>query len=181
MRSLEECKAEIFRRSEEKIKKQKQQRTRILAVCLPLCLCVGALALWGGFGQDDSAVNKSAAPPENGLGLLLAPKEEAAENTVDCMAPELSASVPVISQYEFVQALFYYAMDAENPGELKGSSVTTTAGAFSFTLCAPDGTLVDYVLSEKVLYEETTGRSVTLTDAQLRELKQVLDIQEVVE
>ena len=178
MRSLEECKAEIFRRSEEKIKKRKQQRTRILAVCLPLCLCVGALALWGGLGQDDSAVNKSAAPQKNGFGLL--PKAEAAPESV--LPNEnfiIADSSAAISQYDYVQLLLEDAADMEHPdSQLKDAP---TAAPFHFTLCAPDGTVVPYALTGNVLCEEESGRSVALTDAQLRELKQVLDIQEVAE
>ncbi len=49
MRNLDECKAEIFRRSEERIKKRRQNITRTLAVCLPLCVvaavCVNLMLL----------------------------------------------------------------------------------------------------------------------------------------
>jgi len=40
MRDLEKCKAEIFRRSEEKLNKQKKTRNRILSLCIPLCLFI---------------------------------------------------------------------------------------------------------------------------------------------
>ena len=38
MRNLEDCKAEVFRRSEERIKERKRKRNRVLACCIPLCL-----------------------------------------------------------------------------------------------------------------------------------------------
>ena len=38
MRNLEDCKAEVFRRSEERIKERKRKRNRVLAWCIPLCL-----------------------------------------------------------------------------------------------------------------------------------------------
>ena len=38
MRNLEDCKAEIFRRSEERIKERKRNRNCVLACCIPLCL-----------------------------------------------------------------------------------------------------------------------------------------------
>ncbi len=63
MRSLDECKAEIFRRSERKIKQRKKTRSRILAACIPLCLCIGigaAGVLSGGF--DAKSENMAAAP-----------------------------------------------------------------------------------------------------------------------
>lgn len=66
MRSLEECKAEIFRRSEITIKKRKQMRNRILAVCLPLCLCIGAVFLW------QPSMQHKAGKAENSYEMLSA-------------------------------------------------------------------------------------------------------------
>ena len=40
MRNFEERKAEVFRRSENRIKERKRNRNRILAFCVPLCLIV---------------------------------------------------------------------------------------------------------------------------------------------
>lgn len=42
MRNLEDCKTEVFRRSEERIKKRKRNRNRVLACCIPLCLLLVA-------------------------------------------------------------------------------------------------------------------------------------------
>ena len=44
MRNFEERKAEVFRRSENRIKKRKKNRNRILACCIPLCLCIAVLS-----------------------------------------------------------------------------------------------------------------------------------------
>ncbi|MBE6608913.1 MAG: hypothetical protein E7633_10220 [Ruminococcaceae bacterium] len=38
MREITECTAEVFRRSENRIKERKRNRNRILAMCIPLCL-----------------------------------------------------------------------------------------------------------------------------------------------
>ncbi len=47
MRNLEDCKAEVFRRSEERIKERKRTRNRVLVCCIPLCLLlvVGGLCI----------------------------------------------------------------------------------------------------------------------------------------
>lgn len=45
MRTLEQCKAEVFRRSEEKIRKRKVVRRCVIAACLPLCLFVSFWAV----------------------------------------------------------------------------------------------------------------------------------------
>lgn len=40
MRDLNECQAEVFRRSEKRIKEHKQHRKHILLACIPLVLCI---------------------------------------------------------------------------------------------------------------------------------------------
>ena len=40
MRELNECKAEVFRRSDNRIKERRRNRNRILAMCIPLCLII---------------------------------------------------------------------------------------------------------------------------------------------
>lgn len=42
MRNLEDCRAEVFRRSEKRIKERKRKRNRVLAWCIPLCLLLVA-------------------------------------------------------------------------------------------------------------------------------------------
>lgn len=45
MRDLNECTAEVFRRSGERIKEMKRVRRRVLAVCVPLCFCVAVISV----------------------------------------------------------------------------------------------------------------------------------------
>lgn len=40
MREINECTAEVFRRSEKRIKERRKKRNRFLALCIPLCLIV---------------------------------------------------------------------------------------------------------------------------------------------
>ena len=56
MKELEIYKAEILRRSEEKIKKRRQNRKRLLLCCIPVCLCavIGAVVLLQSGGNAES-------------------------------------------------------------------------------------------------------------------------------
>lgn len=45
MRSLEECRAEVFARSEKRIAKRRKIRRRVAAGLAPLCLCIVLLAI----------------------------------------------------------------------------------------------------------------------------------------
>ena len=55
MRNFEERKAEVFRRSEKRIKERKQRRNHLIMACLPLVLCItilGAFLFPGGTPED---------------------------------------------------------------------------------------------------------------------------------
>lgn len=56
MKELEIYKAEILRRSEEKIKKRRQNRKRLLLCCITVCLCavMGAVVLLQSGGNAES-------------------------------------------------------------------------------------------------------------------------------
>lgn len=58
MRDLNECQAEVFRRSEQRIKERKQRRKHILLACVPLVLCMTLFAAF--FSQN----TKTAAPED---------------------------------------------------------------------------------------------------------------------
>ena len=45
MRDLQECQAEVFRRSEKRIKENKQRRMHALIACIPVILCVALLSV----------------------------------------------------------------------------------------------------------------------------------------
>lgn len=55
MRNLEECRAEVFRRSEERIRARKRRNGVILAACVPVVLCVALVLAVGLPGAADRA------------------------------------------------------------------------------------------------------------------------------
>lgn len=110
MRNLEECKAEVFRRSEERIKERKRTRNRMLACCIPLCLLLVA----GGFYirpllepiDECQKINaRPTAVPERELGGL-------AGGTVNCSSVELMVRMGEtevfrnVTKEETVEALY---------------------------------------------------------------------------
>lgn len=84
MRSFEERKEEIFRRSEKRIIQRKKNIKRVVLSCVPLMLCVtvvsGYLTL-GGFGRFDNAAPESAGMEPN-YGMI------ADSNEAICDCPE---------------------------------------------------------------------------------------------
>lgn len=62
MRNLNECRAEVFRRSEARIKARKRRRNAILTACVPVALCVALIMAVGLPGNaDQPAAEKGLA------------------------------------------------------------------------------------------------------------------------
>ena len=64
MKGLNEYKAEIFRRSESRIKERRRNRNRVLTVCIPLCLILVLIpaAVLPAFTADNSPDVSDGAP-----------------------------------------------------------------------------------------------------------------------
>ena len=64
MKGLNEYKAEIFRRSESRIKERRRNRNRVLALCIPLCLILVLIpaAVLPAFTADSSPDVSDSAP-----------------------------------------------------------------------------------------------------------------------
>ena len=92
MRSFEERKEEIFRRSEKRIIQRRKNTWRLIVTCVPLVLCVGIasgyLAL-GGFGRMDSAAPEAALDPYYSIQDSYAGNGEAMPESPECM-PEFA-------------------------------------------------------------------------------------------
>lgn len=72
MRNLEECRAEVFRRSEARIRARKRRNIAILTACVPLVLCVAlvwAAGLPGKTGERASGLTGECAP-ESAMGAV---------------------------------------------------------------------------------------------------------------
>ena len=65
MRELNECKAEVFRRSDNRIKERRRNRNRILAMCIPLCLVLTIFSVMMLPGMLPAGMDK--APEADGL------------------------------------------------------------------------------------------------------------------
>ena len=95
MRSFEQRKEEIFRRSEKRIIQRRKNTWRLIVTCVPLVLCIGiASGYWalGGFGKMDSAAPESAMEPNYSAVM-----DSADENGAVPEAPESMASAQLIS------------------------------------------------------------------------------------
>lgn len=193
MRDLEACKAEIFRRSEIRIKKRKTIRNRVIAVCLPVCFCVGAFAVWG-MGQQkgsmENAMDVNCAAPESYIAssdYLLFDKSESMtmENTSQAVCQvtingengqDMADRILPKHQYEYVERLF--GQDYEDSVQISGDEFKSqsTGGKIRIVFTMTDGSEKVYILTGNILCQESTGKTVVLEEKSLRDLKLMLGI-----
>ena len=195
MRNFEERKAEVFRRSENRIKERKRNLNRILAMCIPLCLMLTVLSVT----MLPSLLpinNKNMAndgTPE-AVGGLTGTSAEFVSVSVSGvgLTPENNILVEdtnkVAQIYYTVQSSFvaYGGGNKENvdvkPGddslteeedkEYSSSETTNFSSGYKLTFTAANGTQSTYTLNGYVLTYNNTDKSVTLTDTQR---SQILD------
>lgn len=199
MRELNECKAEVLRRSEKRIKERKKARNRILTLCIPLCLI---LSVWSvTIFQDKLSVGMDSAG-ENMEYIGNVPGEEAYEDIVE--GKHIYVSVEVKREDEVFQITdsssvtrvyecVFLAFEADGAGAdtsgtskkenaeqedaLKGSiSETKETQSIRISLYSNiDGARV-YVLEGRTLYDENFDREVLLTQAQWNDLMVALEL-----
>ena len=189
MRNFEERKAEVFRRSEKRIKERKRNRNRILTLCLPLCL---VLTVW-------SVTILSSMLPTNNKNSVADGSPEAVGGVSGNSAKFISVSVSgggnaphstVLVEDVNIVAQIYYSIDSafvyaseeddkhsagngmteekvEDYGDnFSQSESTNLASGYTITFTTGTGTQLVYTLNGNVLTDNATNKRVTLTDTQ---------------
>lgn len=66
MRDINECKAEVFLRSEKRIKEKKMARKRALICCAPICICliISSAMIPSLMPKSKTDMNENVAPPQ---------------------------------------------------------------------------------------------------------------------
>ena len=195
MRNFEERKAEVFRRSEKRIKERKQRRNHILMACIPLVLCITLLGafLFPGATPEDPSFNGSA-----GGGLT----EEKFES-LSCPIAKITVTGGNFSQtYKEVEdlllisdQLYSYGSRGsetngttddgiasegedrkENADDVSGSVADSANIAYTITLITHEGVKTEYQLVGKTLKNLTTKQTYKLSQTQVNELYELLGI-----
>lgn len=164
MRNLEDCKAEVFRRSEERIKERKRTRNRVMACCIPLCVLLVAGGLYlrpllepmdevGGLNAGPTSVpEREVGGPVSG-GTVVFTSVEVADKTGETETVRNIAGTETADELCRFMGLFF--------GITVTSGANTVDGAESdITLRADRDTLVDEL-------EQKYGLEESLTDYQM--------------
>ena len=199
MRNFEERKAEVFRRSEKRIKERKARRNHILMACIPLVLCI---TLLGAFLRPDVTPDGALDPAEtspvvDGMGNPIQ------SPSLTCPIAKITVSGNGISQmYTEVETLllisdqlYSYSTRApesnditneavpgegedrkENTDDMSGIISDSANAAYTITLVTHEGTKTEYQLSGNTLKNLFSDQSYTLSQIQVDELHELLGI-----
>ena len=192
MRSLQECQAEVFRRSQRKIKQRRKriQRTAgILLVCVPLCLCL-ALLPWGSNKAEMKESVQNSAVQENSLagnGLSVS----FVKVYGDKGSYSLTDEDDILYLMSFIEQYPKYGFTADagtaEPEAAPEQAETMTPdedrvfgraeespGSYILTLVMTDGSIRMYTVTENKIVGLQTDELAVLTDAQAAELRAFL-------
>lgn len=195
MRNLNECQAEVFRRSEKRIKERKQRRKHMIMACIPLMLCItlfSAFLLPGmipdapqapGMAEavlDGSTENKSeslACPIAeitiSGLGFSKTYTNTSDILRISCQLYTCGGRDPAYNGATGTDNLSdVYEENADDLGSITGSA---NAG-YTITLVTQEGKKNGYYLVGSTLEDLNTNQTHTLSQKQLNELKDLLGI-----
>lgn len=190
MRELNECTAEVFRRSEKRIKERKKNRNRILAFCIPLCLIVAVFSVM--VRPAMRTKNEAAELSGDTAGSILY-SYNSVEIHDDSYYKKVTDKVVVTRMFNAVYSLFvnveeeFYnsaensdnnRVNADNAQPTQAASNVSEMNCYTITFTAADGSQTEYALSGNTLLNMNTNESVVLSDAQVVRLLIAFDISE---
>ena len=199
MRNFEERKAEIFRRSENRIKERKRNRTRILAMCIPLCLVLtifsvvmipGMLPVGTDNAENLGFVSDGTADQDGADGAVGSVGESKTHNFVSVTVKDGDysnkftdmSSVNVVFHhiYDILEANGGYRdiTDESGTGDNVEDATDATAkvGGIIITMTSVDGTDRVFLLDGLTLYDQAFKKEITLTTAQRNDLLVALEL-----
>lgn len=205
MRELNECTAEVFRRSEKRIRERRRNRKRILSLCIPVCLIitVWAVIIFPGMipalDTSDLAQYAEAETVENAEGSPACPYT-AVEIQDAGIYPEendrrVTDRLAVAEMFRAVQSLFADAdgSDRDVSGNCTSNENIPAAEdnlnhdltdseskwkVCTITFTAEDGSQTVYHLSGNTLVNGNTNETVFLSEDQAAGLLTVLGLSE---
>ena len=192
MRSFEERKAEVFRRSENRIKEHRKNRNRALAVCIPLCLIItvwSVTVLPAMLPVNNKNSDVAAERTENTSDATYYSKNEYVRiETKNSTAEDQTAILKkdpeeIAEAYRLVQSMLNgneqndnHRTEDHEQQQTAGGNANKAASAYKITFTATDGNQTCYMLNDHVLIDIGTNKETVLTEEQYVQLLQALGV-----
>ena len=198
MREINECTAEVFRRSEKRIKERKRNRNRILAFCIPLCLIVTVWSIM--ILPAMMPASKSDNNAGEGMDIMESVDGTAAAYVrVEVMSTGTATQSAILKDDADEVAQIYYTVQSSfvNSGggnkesareeaeddaltdenkDYSQSGTTNLSSGFRIIFTTENGAQTIYSLSEDKLINETTKQETILTKDQRTNLLNMLGL-----
>ena len=189
MRNFEERKAEVFRRSEKRIKERRARRNHILMTCIPLVLC---LTIFGAFlfpqlddfkqAPESSNEQFSGAMGKDEIGGLFTGSVEVSGNGV-------SSYYASVENVQGIMRLIngIVAVPETNDGDdlrdyITDESTSTDKNenyqenCYKIVVKRSDGTSTEYLLVGSLLIDQATQQEYPVSEDAMKDLKSALGI-----
>lgn len=191
MRNLDECKAEILRLGNKKIKERKKRRIGVLSVCVPLCLCVVVASVT----ILPSMFSTNSDAPVYGVcagGMCLESAESTEGNYTQVsikgfggisLYQQVDEPIRTIYAANLINEFYTENSDGSTGGTLNENQLSQDGQPefneneplegylISFTM--EDGLKIEYTLSGYTLTNKSSGKSVIITIEQKNQLLEV--------
>ena len=198
MREINECTAEVFRRSEKRIKERKRNRKRILAFCIPLCLIVTVWSIM--ILPAMMPANKSDNNAGEGMDIMgSVDGTDTAFVRVEIMSIGTATQSSVLKDDADEVAQIYYTVQSsfvssgegnkesandkaeddaltEENKDYSQSGTTNLSSGFRIIFTTENGVQTIYSLSGDKLINETTKQETILTEDQRSNLLNMLGL-----
>lgn len=189
MRELHECQAEVFRRSEKRIKERRARRNHILMACIPLVLC---LTIFGAFlfpqmddfkqAPESSNEQFSGTMGKDEVGGLFAGSVEVSGNGVSSY---FTSAENVQGIMRLINGIV--AVPETNDGDdlrdyITDESTSTDANenyqenCYKIVIKRSDGNSTEYLIVGSVLIDQATQQEYPVKEDTMKDLKDALGI-----
>ncbi len=188
MRDLNECKAEIFRLSDKKIKRRKKNRNRLLVVCLPLAVCTIAVCIT--LPNLNIFMHKGSSMPEENRAPSDSQTLESYEYLVEIDGSQNETTIFADTDKtqelsEYIVSLFAQepVQDTNTNAEESVDQATGNRGenhkgpdtSYTIKITLASGEQSVYTLKGNILYSKKDNISTVLTDDEVTKLKSLIN------
>ena len=167
MRSLDECRAEVFARSEKRIEKRRKIRRRVTACLAPLCFCLILLTV---LPMMSNQKNYECMPGEIGNGECAGEPADGSVDTTRKQATVISSdgecwTLSESRTEQLARLLDSYLTDGKPAENQKKAD-------YEIEIAVEDGTVIRYLFSDSYLLGD--GLTVHLTDSELHQILEMI-------
>ncbi len=192
MRELNECKAEVYRRSEERIKERRRKRNRVFACGTPICL---GIAVWAvmtlpqmvfdgkiSIGSDDAAEVEIIDISDTFVQVEIQSGDQSVE-----YYEKIAKTDTVLDIYAAISEIFTTSdnnsnmenkelWESENIAD--ASAAATEKEIYTITFAKKSGLETVFILESNALLDVDNNNTIYLSLEQLDELKTMLGFME---